>query len=106
MHFLERNFSQRFPFDWRNPIGYFIAVILQFELASSILEYEACSVCLSFACVLFIFSFAKDVKNHSRVIDENIKTEKSRRKVIEQLSDFIQFTNLKELVGFEKNLLF
>ena len=89
------SFDKRFPFDWKNPIGYFIAVLLQIHIVSIPFRYVAPFASLGIAALLFSCSMAKDVKNDIDAINESAQLERSREYIFEQLSELIQFTNLK-----------
>lgn len=91
---------QRFPFNWNNPFGYFIAEILQLVLVSPSLEYVGCFMSFAFASMLFAFPFAKDISDCLKLIDQNIKSKKLRSKVMTQLYELIRFTQSRELSLF------
>lgn len=102
--------SQRFPFDWKNPIGYYIAVSLQYFGAKMALSYVGCF--LSFGVASFAFSIAvcRDLKYELNLIDGNVKIGKRRCQIFSKFMKFIDLhTNMKQLsIGqqHEKNRSF
>lgn len=96
---------RRLPFNWKNPIGYWIAVNLQLVFAATPLEFMGCFVSLAFASLIFVFSFRKDISDHLNEIDQDIKSKKLRSKVMEQLAELIQFTQLRQLSSFHSIII-
>lgn len=83
---------------WKNPIGYLMAILLQFFVTLWETRYVACFINL--ALVIFMFSFVKtkDIKNCVRSINESVKAENSESDIMKQLIVFIDMHNdAKEL---------
>lgn len=93
-------FYQRLPFDWKNPLGYLIAIYLQFIVVSMPLRYMGCFVTLALTSFLIGMCFADDMKNDLKSIDENAKVKLPKTTIYKQLTEMINFTNTKRLVAF------
>lgn len=101
-HILTSNSPLRFPFDWKNPLGYLVAVILQ---------YVAISYCLVFVfdvaffgigyCLCFTSIITKIVKKDLKIINENAASDTNRWLTINLIIEFIQsHSSLKRLDMF------
>lgn len=85
----------RFPFDWKNPVGYLVAVAIQYRVVS--VSYRYLSYFLSLA-VVFIstsMSIAEDTVSDIRSICENVRIKHQSRSIYKQLAELIDFTNQK-----------
>lgn len=88
----------RVPFDWKNPIGYFIAFILQAVCAALLIDDA--SFCMSFTISTFLFGItvAKDVKRNLKKINKSAKTKEHRSLIMGQLTELLDlFSSLKQL---------
>lgn len=91
-------FTQRFPFDSRNPFGYSLAVLLQLEILNFLLHYICTFFSLGFAGLLFEFSFVKDLKGDLNKFNNIAKRKKSQAHCTKHLTEFICFyMDAKEL---------
>lgn len=52
----------RFPFDWKNPLGYLVAFILICIINLNIVIFMMCNLCLGIEVYALITSFTKDIK--------------------------------------------
>lgn len=92
------NYIQRFPFDWKTPIGYLIAVALEIQMTIALLRYIECFVVLGFAGLLFAFSAIKDIKSDWNRFDKIARNKTTQCRSKKQLSKTICFhINLREL---------
>ena len=95
----------RLPFDWKNPIGYSVAVAIEFHLAAAMVHYVECFLVFGFAALLYIFSVVKDIQNDLNQFNETAKLKKLQSDCLEQLNGFIRaHAKIKELSS--KNLSF
>lgn len=93
-------FTQRFPFDWKNPIGYSVAVAQQLHIVLLSLQYINTFFCLEFGGLLFTFSLVKDIKGDLHRFNRVAKNKKSQSKIacMKQLAQLIRFhADIKEL---------
>lgn len=89
-----KTLANRFPFDWKNPYGYALAVTLQIKIASIPVRFIACFLSLASGCFLFSLSLARDLKGGVHSINENAH----EKFTCEQIIDLIRFSNLKRFV--------
>ena len=81
----------RLPFDWKNPIGFFVAFNIM-----NILHWNLCflmisALSLGIGLYLLITSLTKDIKNDVIGFSDQIKTEPNPMILARQLFDCIQF---------------
>lgn len=81
----------RLPFDWKNPFGYFGAILLQY----TIYVYASTSLMIIISIVissyLFEMSLTNDLKDILQLIDRNSKIKKTRKNLYAQFTEFIDF---------------
>lgn len=68
----------RFPFDWRNPIGYLIALSSQFIADTYFFIFVACVVAFGLGIFLFLLAAAKDIKTDLRLLNKCAKLTKNQ----------------------------
>lgn len=89
---LRHNFIS-FPFNWRNPVGYVIAVAWECVSVFIFLRFLACMLPMMLACFLLAFSMTKDWKGDLRALNKTANT-----KHFKQLIEFVRsHSNAKEL---------
>lgn len=90
---------KRIPFNWQNPFGYSVALILQFIFISYLLHYIACFVTLAFGAYLFATSINRSMKDNLHSISKIAKERKTKESdIFEQLSTFIHgHADIKQL---------
>lgn len=89
----------RFPFDWRNPLGFLTAFVFIYIFQMNIMFLI--TYCVSFEVCVYIFvtTFIKDIKNDLFTLSEMVKLDPSLTELQKQLSGFIQFhSKLKRFV--------
>ena len=95
----------RFPFDWKNPVGYLIAVVLEYIIVSLALRYMGCFLGYGFGGYFFVMAIAKDLKSFVKSIGKSAKkcqSTTSEQKILQNLCEFIRLhTSVKKLM---KNL--
>lgn len=89
----------RLPFDYKSPVGYTLAIVVQCFAVYMPLRHIECFMCFGVAIFLFSLSLAKDIGIFVRTIDKNAKAKKHRTIIYKQLCKTIQFTDLKRLVN-------
>lgn len=80
----------RFPFDRNNPVGYFIAVILECLTVLSATLIAMCIVAPVFGSILMLISLAKSIKCFVTSIRKHAKHKKTRLQTVKQISEFIE----------------
>lgn len=88
----------RFPFDWKNPFGFFMATTLQYILASYGLFIGVCILALAIGVYLFGNAMSKCIKEILFAISEHSNAEIDRSVLLEQFIEFIQYhSRVKQL---------
>lgn len=80
---------QRLPFDYRNPVGYLIAIIIHFLMIWYELMIGACVVSFAFGCYFFVIAMSKSIKASLFAIDRSIGDKIDEKLMLDQLVEFI-----------------
>lgn len=89
---------QRMPFDWKNPVGYPVAISLQFGMLFFLNVYLACFLTLAFGYYLFTLSIAENMTDELHLMTRGAKMQKSAKQILTELSEFISIhADVKEL---------
>lgn len=95
----ERN---RFPFDWNNPFGYLIAVILQVAPLLISLHHVACLLSLALGAFLFTVTTEGFMKTDLKSIIKMANANKSESDIFEQLTSVVRtHGRLKQLSVYQ-----
>ena len=96
-------FTIRFPFDWKNPFGYFIAISFQAIIIGNSIRFMACAVSLPYGGFLYTFSINQDMKNDLRAINGMTNTKESQTAdILKKFSEFIcTHSDSKQLSEFK-----
>lgn len=85
-----------YPFDWRNPIGYLIVVIIQYFVILIILYGVMCLLIFQIETLSMVISMTKDIKHSLYSINKMAKA--SRISIEQPFADIIKFhSNAKQL---------
>lgn len=79
-----------FPFDWRNPIGYFFAVVWLYISILNVLGFLACFTPLAISFLFYVISINKDWKHDIRALEKLAKGKQSDVELFRELSEFIR----------------
>lgn len=91
-------FKCRFPFDWRNHLGYFVAVAIEYINCVILLLIAMCIFSIIFEAFLTVNAVINDLTNFLIEINENGKWAENHLQATEQLIEFVQIhTLLKQL---------
>lgn len=95
-------FFSRFPFDTKNPIGYFIAGICEYVAMITQAFVLMCIFCFAVGTTLLLISSAEDIKCALINLERSSKAKKNRSKIImKQLLQLIELrSNAKQLNEF------
>lgn len=88
--YLFRFLIQRFPFDFKNPIGYTIDMTLQYMLALCIEFFIACMTSFTIGSHLMLTSLTKDIRSNLCSLKGNFKSKTNRINIPKQLTDSVQ----------------
>lgn len=90
----------RLPFDWKNPLGYLVAVAATSIMASDPLHYMGCFLFLFYGVYMFSISIVKDLKGQLHSINKLARGKKCRADMYKKLSKFIRLhADIKQLSG-------
>lgn len=80
----------RFPFDTKNPIGYVIAVIVQYICQKLLLMFGATLICFGIGIFLFTMALVNDVKSSLMNVQRSANT-RNHRAALMHFSNFFQY---------------
>lgn len=80
----------RFPFNWKNPMGYIIAVAFQISMASEALRYMAFALTLPIGGFLWSLSLAEDIKNDANTLNECVRTKRAKSDIFQRFYEIIR----------------
>lgn len=80
----------RFPFDWKNPIGFLVAVILQTIMISYPLRYMSCYTRLALGSYLFAITFVRDTIDEANDFSDSLRKSRSKLNAYKKISEIIQ----------------
>lgn len=86
--FIYVDISKRFPFDWSNPIGYLIAIILEYIIWTYEYFIVACTLSLAIGGYWFAISATKEIQHTLHLINDAA-----------QANDVCQSNELKLLIA-------
>lgn len=88
----------RLPYDWKNPIGYLVAVSALLLWALFPFQYMGCIITLAFGVFMFATALVKDLNGVLHSINSMINDKESRNEMYKELSEFIRIhANAKQL---------
>lgn len=88
----------RFPFDWKNPYGYLLAITLQCMITGYIQFNFANLLAIPITVFFFIIFVIKNIKSILGLIDQNAKPKESDLQTIKNFTIFIEtHSDLKQL---------
>lgn len=85
----------RFPFDWKNPIGFCIAAVLQCTMYTTGVKISACTVATAIGLYLYEIAMSKCIKQSLCAIGQSIRS-KAEPELLEQ--QFIEYIELDSKV--------
>lgn len=93
----------RFPFDWQNPTGYAMAVLIQITFLFIVMLNAKCLSTFIIGTCLMLISLTKDIKYELYTVDRHRKKVKRNRWQIErQFFELIPFSsNVRQLSEYD-----
>ena len=85
------NNFERFPFDWKNPFGYFIAVIFEYLIGTYVFMVVAAVVTFGIGTFILAIATLGEVRDDLKKINDLAKFEENRLETLNRLGDFTQF---------------
>lgn len=88
----------RLPYDWKNPLGYSVAVAIQAVTAIYGLLFLVSLASVGTTTFFFTKALIRDINGLLRNINKNTKIEKQHGCILKQFSEFIQYhSDVKQL---------
>ena len=109
------NNFERYPFDWKNPFGYFIAFMFQYLVETCALMVIAAIITFGIGSFLLQIAALAEARENLKNFNELAKFKENRLETLSRLGDFTQFHNRlmqlstffpQELANYFKNLFF
>ena len=98
--------NNRFPFDTMNPIGFLVAVFIQYIAMINCMVAVKCTTIFFYGTCSMLFPLADDIKCTLKTINHIAKRKKKRSEVADQFSKFVQFhTKSLQLSQFMNKVL-
>lgn len=94
--------NQRFPFDWKNPIGYLVAVSFQYLTIRNLYMFAANLISLGIGLHLFTLSVTSDIKIQLNSISQIAKPKRNRKQIIKYLLDFVRNNSFEKQLSERK----
>lgn len=82
---------ERFPFDWRNPIGYMIAFAIEYLSFFCVVRVAVCLTTFIPGTFWILISITDDLKCDFNTVNELAKSEGSRLQITEKFYELISF---------------
>lgn len=97
----------RFPFDWKNPVGYVFAFIVEYSIASSLFWCIGSMAIFGIESYLISVAITNDVESNLRLIIESAKSRKNHSKTMALIKEFIEtYSTFKQLIKSHRILVF
>lgn len=91
-------FNTRFPFNVKAPIGYTIAVGMEFLISLNIQFLAMSALIVAMGSSMTLVSITEDMKCNLKVLDKSARKKESPLKIIQQFNDFVGIhANAKQL---------
>lgn len=90
--------SYRFPFDWKNPIGFLFTAIITYTLGQFAFTFLAQVWSIGIGMCLFLISLTKDIKSILNRINESGRSSSPQRsRITKHITEYVRFhSNAKE----------
>lgn len=80
----------RFPFNWKNPVGFLVAISIQYTITAYGLTFCACVFGLAVGCFLYVIALNKIIKASLFNFSQNTRAKIDQIILLEQLIEFIE----------------
>lgn len=81
---------ERFPFDWKTPLGYLVAIALEYVVVSYVLLIAACLIIFGISAYLYIIALSKCIKGSLFAIGRRTQNKRNRH-ISDRFIEFAQF---------------
>lgn len=99
--------NDRYPFDWKTPIGYTLAATLQYTAVSVILFATSSTVVIQMGVISMLISMTKDIKHDLHAINKKSKIKDHQPDILHHFTELIQYhSDAKLLSEYDKLFIF
>lgn len=81
----------RFPFEWKDPSGYLIVILIQFQVAAMGVNDGTFLWSLVLTAYLYQRTAAKDLKRNVKMINKLAKKKQNRTQTMKKLTESLEF---------------
>lgn len=85
---------QRLPFNWKNPVGYAVAALIEYIMTVYLFLIATSILCAAFEGLLTTNAIINDLKGYLLEINGSGTSKKTHSKATEEFYDFIQIHSL------------
>lgn len=86
--------NERFPFEWKNPRGYVIAVIIDTVIGMHLFTLIASIASLGIGSYLLAIVATSEIRKGLDLINKNLKTESERPRAMQRISQFVHWHSI------------
>lgn len=90
---------KRFPFDWKNPIGYLLAITVEYIILAYECFVVACILALAFGGYWFVITGTEEIQCILHLIDDKSQSKKNESNELKAL-----FAEFVDMHAFTKQL--
>lgn len=97
---------RRFPFDWRNPVGFAVAMLMQYIMFMYGARIGCCVFCLAIRSYLYGIALSRVIKGNLFAINRSTQAEAEQSQTFKQLVKFLDLhSSAQQLGGKTKSTL-
>lgn len=96
---------ERLPFKWRNPVGFLIAIVMEYAILLYALIVTASILSMAIASFLYAVALSRDIKGSLFAFNLNAQAKVDQPILLDQLTEFIEVhSSAKQLSKNYSNL--
>lgn len=96
---------KRFPFEWKNPLGYLIAIGIQYAITAYGVLIGACIISLGIGSFLYVIASTKCIRGNLFAINR-CTNDSDKQHIWDQFIEFIQYhSRVKQFSRMLGNIL-
>lgn len=80
----------RYPFEWKNPVGYLVAYIIQYIGIGVMSFFVACCASAGVGFAVFVMLFTKDIKVNLKTVNKKAKSKGDHTQLLMDFCDVIE----------------
>lgn len=87
----ENKKCKRFPFDIKSPVGFSVAIIIEYAFVANLMIVPECFYTIGTTALPMLFSLANDIQYELNKIQRSLSYRRRRSKMVKPLTQFIRF---------------